>query len=165
MRPAAVLGVAVFLGACAEPKIVQLDDIRDARGDTPGVPSEINCDPAPKHVFDKHGEIIDTVYPILHPSCQDDSKQSGGLAALFRPGPGLAMPTAPRALADNNDDDNNNDNTAAVDTPPVVNTRPQPGAAPTGPTTAPDPAPTPDPSPAPKTPEERVPKATPGQGS
>ncbi len=155
MKPTAAIGLAVLLSACAEPKIIELDDIRDARGDTPGINTEINCDPAPKHIFDKHGEIIDTVHPILHPSCKDPAEAGSGLGALFRPGPGQPQPLAP--FSDTDDDDDAN--TAAVDAPTIdTSNKPAARPAPTGPTTDPAPTPAPDPNPVPKAPEARIPK-------
>ncbi len=71
MRSTAVLCACLAFGACAQPELISLDDIRDARGELPGFSTVINCSNAPKIIFDKHGEIVEMIHPIRHPSCSE----------------------------------------------------------------------------------------------
>lgn len=80
MRLLAVFAGILGLSACAStPDVISLDDIRDARGDLPGVETVINCDRAPRIIFDKNGEIVETIQPVRHPSCPDSSVKNAGL--------------------------------------------------------------------------------------
>ena len=82
----AVAGV-LAVSACAQaPDVISLDDIRDARGELPGFDTVINCSKAPRYIFDKHGEIVDTIHPIRHPSCAAKEAREAALqrAAALR---------------------------------------------------------------------------------
>ncbi len=76
MRLTAAVCAAVVLSACAQPDPIKLDDIRDARGDLPGFTTVINCSRAPRIVYDKFGEIIDTIHPVRHPSCAEKENEA-----------------------------------------------------------------------------------------
>lgn len=74
------IGIALVslmsITACAQPDLIGLDDIRDARGQSPGFTTVINCSKAPRFIFDKHGEIVETIHPIRHPDCiKEDAKR------------------------------------------------------------------------------------------
>ena len=72
MKSKRAIAMVLAMSACAQaPDVISLDDIRDARGDLPGFDSVINCNRAPRYIFDKHGEIVDTIVPIRHPSCEE----------------------------------------------------------------------------------------------
>lgn len=48
--------------------------------DLPGIPTQISCDPAPTLIYSKTGQLIDTIIPVLHPSCEEDGAVlSGGV--------------------------------------------------------------------------------------
>ena len=41
--------------------------------DLPGIQTQINCNPEPTLIYSKAGNLIDTVIPVLHPSCSAQS--------------------------------------------------------------------------------------------
>lgn len=77
-----IVCAAAALAACAQPDLISLDDIRVPAGSLPGYDTIINCDRAPRYVFDKNGEIVDTIFPVLHPSC-DATKAAEERRAVF----------------------------------------------------------------------------------
>lgn len=65
----AVAGILAISACAQKTDVISLDDIRDNSGDLPGFNTVINCSKAPRIIFDKHGEIVETIHPIRHPSC------------------------------------------------------------------------------------------------
>jgi len=76
----------------------------------------IDCNPTPELIYSKTGDLIETVYPILHPYCEGFLGEQ-----IVLPATALAAITGPRD--DNRDDDDNrgfdvssaSDNTKADD--------------------------------------------------
>ena len=104
MKPITVCAGILALSACAQqtPDVISLDDIRDARGDMPGFDTVINCNRGPRIIYDKFGEIMETVQPIKHPSCKDRDEKIVGLS---REGDMLVVAGGPSPFNEASDDD------------------------------------------------------------
>ena len=72
MKPIAFLCGALLLGACSGQS-----EFISRTADLPGIPTTINCDPTPEHIFSKTGDLIEVKHPILHPSCHAKAKAAG----------------------------------------------------------------------------------------
>lgn len=142
MKPSVISFSFLVLAACASQEApIQLDDIRDPGEALPGVAKVIECDPAPKYIYDKRGEIVETVHPILHPSCS-----KGDTATAF-PFPGIGQRLGRNFKVTERD---SNASTLATNQPSSGAQPPSP-AAPTDPAVPSDPVVPNDPA-APSTP-------------
>lgn len=124
----AILAVPAVIACTHDASVappIQLDDIRDDGTEFPGVSKTINCDPAPKLIFDKHGEIVDEVYPILHPSCNKSGQKSAR--------PSVSVPLTTIALGP--DDNPRSNDTTGTSAGPDNSNDPNTPAAPTNPNT------------------------------
>ncbi len=117
----------------------------------PGIQTEINCNPAPVLIFSKSGDLIETVNPILHPTCNGQS--SIGAVKGETAGPnwfsfGPATARASNSPTEATDDETNvnplnvasDDDAPATDTPLAVATSIPPESDTNAPDVAVDPA-------------------------
>jgi|GEM_PF-6999190 len=140
-----ILATLPFLASCSN-----WDDLisRDVSNpELPGVPTQINCNPEPTLIYSKAGDLIDTVIPVLHPSCT--GQVLGETVELEAPWWSIFGPPSTRAsffpTESLDKDDNVNPRNVATNTPE--------------PTTTPDPTVTPtqpDPNVTPETPTPTV---------
>lgn len=61
--------IAFACGVLALSACAQNAEINTRNSDLPGIQTEIDCNPEPTLIFAKTGQLIEKVYPILHPSC------------------------------------------------------------------------------------------------
>jgi len=61
--------IAIACGVLALSACAQNAEINTRNSDLPGIQTKINCNPEPTLVYAKTGQLIEKVYPILHPSC------------------------------------------------------------------------------------------------
>ncbi len=93
---AAICGV-LALAACAGQQ-----PMTSKNPDLPGIPTTINCNPEPELIYSKTGDLIETKYPVLHPSCEagavagvatrSDQSLLDRMMAAIKPGPALYAP-------------------------------------------------------------------------
>lgn len=72
-----------LIAACS-----QLSDLASRSGadpELPGIPTTIDCNPQPTLIYGKTGQLLETVYPVLHPSCKEDGAVLGEAITNDRP--------------------------------------------------------------------------------
>ncbi len=162
MKPLLIASTIPLLASCSMWNDLVSRDATDL--DLPGIQTVINCNPEPTLIYSKTGDLIDTVIPVLHPSCSGEEitrtssrSFSGPWWTWFGP-PAARAAFNPMESLDDDDPIVNPRNVAANDPNPAP--RPTATAAPSDPSTpapnAPaDPSPTApaDPAPAPDEPD------------
>jgi len=122
----------------------------------PGVPTQINCNPEPTLIYSKAGDLIDRVFPVLHPSC--DGQVLGETVELDAPWWSIFGPPSRQAttfpMEATDDDYDDTPITVAANTPEEATTP----TTPSDPSTQPD---TPTPAVEPDTPSEPEPQPEP----
>jgi len=56
-----------FIASCSVFDGMVSRNITDS--ELPGIPTQINCNPEPTLIYSKAGDLIETIHPILHPTC------------------------------------------------------------------------------------------------
>lgn len=85
--------VALLCGAVVVTACVQTSEISTRSADLPGIPTTINCNPEPTLVYSKMGDLIDKVYPVLHPSCKARAASTAAIAkSNTNSGPDIEQP-------------------------------------------------------------------------
>ncbi len=78
----------------------------------PGIQTSINCSPDPTLVYSKTGDLIDTVYPVLHPSCAEDGAVKRSFIEVDTPWWSIFGPS--RNTASNNPNEASDDDAGIV---------------------------------------------------
>ena len=106
MARIAMLGTAILLSGCSVLENVEIFKSTNGPGWLGGDELVIDCNPEPELIYSKTGDLIETVYPILHPVCDGTSEEEVLISASA---PMLSAPTEEelaKALADRRRDRN-----------------------------------------------------------